>query len=200
VYSETTTTKGRKTHVKGTSHMRDGQYQYKVEKYGHGTRKKYKEGPEKGKDKSHAKAVREHFGKGQSDTIKTKNVRSKLRYTAFIPARSLEVWREGATESSAGSGAKGNDLRTTQDEFDASDKWVRQNHKYYTHENIRTNIHTSADSGPSSEGCQVVPVGEDYEGLVGEVQDNNDDKTVMYTLIDASKVELTLEKSEEQAL
>ena len=57
----------------------------------------------------------------------------------------------------------------------------------------------NTSSSTSSLGCQVVPTGEDYEGLIREVQENNKDGIVLYTLIDASKVDLTLEKSQELA-
>jgi hypothetical protein len=45
---------------------------------------------------------------------------------------------------------------------------------------------------PSSLGCQVVPPGEDYEGLIAEVKASSNPDWIYYTLIDASKIETGL--------
>ena len=104
------------------------------------------------------------------------------------------MWREGK-------GGGKNDLLTTQDEFDAAQDNIRANEDDYTATQIKDNIHSSPNEGPSSQGCQVVPVEEGYAEMIAEVQEMNSEEkrgaegTVLYTLIDASKVDLSLEKS-----
>jgi hypothetical protein len=62
----------------------------------------------------------------------------------------------------------------------------------YTTRGIAIEVHSSPSAGPSSVGCQTVPVDADYDDLIGEIRGSANPRSVYYTLIDASRVEAGL--------
>ncbi len=150
----------------GTGHLTDGQYAYELGT--HGT-----------SSASHQKAV-----KGISDpdnTLDLKEENGKTRYKALRPTRNQEVWREHDT----------NDRSVSEKEENTSRERIYDRNDRYVNDNFAMNIHTSRTTRPNSQACMNVPA-DQYLGFIKEVIASSNQKNVLYTLIDASKLEAGL--------
>lgn len=155
----------------GTSHLRDGTYRYRL---GHHTTEAA----------GHIAAV-DRFD-DDSDMDVTTGVRGgepTRRYRALVPAGRLEVWRDDEHDD---------DHFPTSAEERASEAAIAARDPRYVDRDIAINIHSAPDTGPSSQGCQNVPIGAGYEDLIGDVRDSANPQNVYYTLIDASRIPGTL--------
>jgi len=169
----------------GTAHLRDGQYAYGVGT--HGTR-----------SPSHQEAIRgevrvfptkEEARRDGSGPVRAWVDGDKIRYTALNAQGGIEIWRELDASD---------DLALSGEEVHTSRRAVAHKEADHVEQNkIMINIHMSPNDMGASEGCQNVPVGS-YLEFIEEIQESENSSSVLYTLIDASKVELHITKVEEQ--
>ncbi len=157
-----------------TGHLMDGQYAYELGT--HGT-----------KSRSHQAAVN-----GISDPnndLGRRTTDGKLRYAALRPTRNQEVWREH----------EGNDLSISQNEETTSRDRLYDRNNRYVNDNFAMNIHSSSNDHPNSQACMNVPAAQ-YLDFIHEVQASSNQRNILYTLIDASKIEngLVLQTQEQR--
>ncbi len=167
----------------GTAHVRDGQYLYK--RGHHNTKQK----------KPHGKAVKKKFAK--SETVKVRQSagnrkKTHYQYDALVLARNVEVWRD----KGRGEETPNNDHYPSEVDDARSQENVRAGDDTFKGRKlIATNVHASPEELPSSEGCQVVRLDQDYEEFIAEIDAQNQaesrghERSVLYTLIDASKID-----------
>jgi hypothetical protein len=158
----------------GTGHLMDGQYAYELGT--HGTR-----------SRSHRDAVN-----GISDPdndLGRRTVDGKLRYAALRPTRNQEVWREH----------EDNDFSISENEETQSREQVYAGHHRYMNDNFAMNIHSSSNDHPNSQACMNVPANQ-YLDFIHEVQASSNQRNILFTLIDASKIEngLVLQSQQQQ--
>jgi hypothetical protein len=111
----------------------------------------------------------------------------QVTYTALTARRNIEINRDAA-----GSLAAGNDHFLTPDELEASQAAIEaRDANYVRASRIAINIHSDADSYISSLGCMNVPANR-YEDFIREVAESANRTRVLYTLIDASKIDHAL--------
>lgn len=147
----------------GTGHLRDGQYAYRVGTHGTGSR-------------SHRAAARGI--EDPNDELRVRNGGGRTSYRALVPTRNQEVWRNSA----------GNDRFISEEEEATSNDRIYSRHNRYMNNNFAMNIHTSSTDHPNSQGCQNVPADE-YLGFMQEIFASTNQDNILYTLIDASKIE-----------
>jgi Domain of unknown function (DUF4157)/Peptidase family M23 len=163
--------------TQGTAHLRDGQYLYHLGMHSAGS-------------PAHAHAVYDRYHGAAHSPVALDGTRDDLDYSALRPSRGVEIWRDRP-------GHADDDHYPTAAEEAESDDRVTEHADAYTSRGIGIDLHSSPAAGPSSVGCQTVPVDADYDDLIGEVRDSADPRRVYYTLIDASRIEagLVLESS-----
>lgn len=147
----------------GTGHLTDGQYAYGVGTHGTSSR-------------SHMAAVR-----GIDDPDGLLNLQdngTNIRYRALRPTRNQEVWREH----------EDNDRFVSANEEETSRERIYNRNGRYVNDNFAMNIHSSRDSRPNSQACMNVPASQ-YIEFLREINASSNQSNVLYTLIDASKVE-----------
>jgi hypothetical protein len=148
----------------GTGHLMDGQYSYKLGT--HGT-----------KSKTHKAAVNA-IDDPDNKLGRTTGDDGKLRYAALTPTRNQEVWREH----------EGNDLSLSEKEETKSRDRIYDRNSRYVNSDFAMNIHSSSNEHPNSQACMNVPA-DSYMEFLGEIQGSSNKKNILYTLIDASKIE-----------
>lgn len=158
----------------GTGHLMDGQYAYALGT--HGTR-----------SASHQRAV--NGIRDPNDDLGRRVVDGKLRYAALRPTRNQEVWREH----------EDNDFSISQNEETTSRERVYSAHNRYMNDDFAMNIHSSSNDHPNSQACMNVPAAQ-YLDFIHEIQASSNQRNIMYTLIDASKIEngLVLQTQEQR--
>ncbi len=147
----------------GTGHLMDGQYSYGTGTHGTGSA-------------SHQAAVR-----GIDDpnnVLNRHNSGGKLRYNALRPNGNQEVWREHDR----------NDRYVSETEEETSRERLYGRNSRYVNDNFAMNIHSSRDTRPNSQACMNVPASQ-YVEFMEEIQASSNQSNVLYTLIDASKLE-----------
>jgi len=174
----------------GTAHLRDGQYEYGLGSHGTST-----EHP------SHMKAM-DKFDRAKTrgeaedeqGPVKVWGNQTSIRYTALNAKRRIEIWREHPSPEGAN---EPNNLSISDAEEKTSRKAVAHGQpNHVKQDSIDINIHSCSDDEASSQGCQNVPVGQ-YEEFIKEIDQSTNKNNVLYTLVDASKVELSIKKTEE---
>jgi murein DD-endopeptidase MepM/ murein hydrolase activator NlpD len=160
--------------TEGTSHLRDGQYLYRLGL--HGTTAE-----------AHRDTVTGAFGEGHDERVAVADdeAAEETHYSALLPSRDLEVWRDRP-------GTGDDDHYLTAEEEEESDRRVVDHAARYTTRGIAIDIHSSPEAGPSSVGCQTIPPTAGYGDLIDEVRDSANSDGVYYTLIDASRIEAGL--------
>lgn len=149
----------------GTGHLMDGQYQYHVGTHGTGS-------------SSHRDAV-----KGIEDPDNVLGIHdykngTRTRYNALRPSRNQEVWREHET----------NDRYVSAEEERVSRERIYDRNGRYTNDNFAMNIHTSSTEHPNSQACMNVPA-DNYLEFMKEIYAGSNQQNVLFSLIDASKIE-----------
>lgn len=150
----------------GTGHLMDGQYSYGTGTHGTGS-------------PSHQAAVR---GIDDPDNeLNRRMVDGRLRYNALRPNGNQEVWREHDQ----------NDRFVSEtEESESRDQLYARNNRY-VNDNFAMNIHSSRDTRPNSQACMNVPASQ-YLEFMQEIFASSNQSNVLYTLIDASKLEAGL--------
>lgn len=153
-----------------TGHLRDGQYAYEVGT--HGTR-----------SRSHIAALR-----GIEDPENVLGVHEsggKTRYSALRPTRNQEAWRNSERDDFFISEAEEAHANTQiyRNNRDPNNKTSR-----YINDNFAMNIHTSRNNRPNSQACMNVPA-DQYLEFAQEFQASSNRNNILFTLIDASKIE-----------
>jgi len=110
-------------------------------------------------------------------------------YAALVPTDDVEVWRDDS--------AHDDHFLTREEEADSEAAIAARDGRYTSGPGIGIHIHSAPDGGPSSQGCQNVPVGAGYRDMIHEIADSANSGGVYYTLIDASRIpgELVVESS-----
>ena len=174
--------------------LRDGQYSYMLGKHGTSV-------------SGHKKNVIDTTTRNQDarDILKPSSQDKKVRYNALVPMGKFEVWRSGEERISK-SGKKIKDKRFSNKDFETSTQKIYEGDGNYIG-NQAINFHTGTAKGISSSGCQNLPI-DDFIKFMEELQKNkklskiknNKDYTILYTLIDASKIdeELKVIKAEKK--
>ncbi|MEM7037905.1 MAG: peptidoglycan-binding domain-containing protein [Bacteroidota bacterium] len=161
----------------GTGHLVDGQHAYRTGT--HGTR-----------SSSHQDAVRGIDDPG--NWLREGMSGGKLRYRALIPDRNQEAWREHNPTGTSGRHA-GNDRHISTAEETQSREEIYDRNGRYVNNNFAMNIHTSANEHPNSQACMNVPADEYLEYMQeiyrSENDGHGDNDPILFTLIDASKIE-----------
>ena len=161
----------------GTAHLRDGQYEFKLDK--HGT------------SGDHLNAIKDRFGKNRQDgdVIKVDG----NSYTALRANSQIEVIRDQKDKYGK------SDRYISQSEYNNSVYNIQnRNSNYVDSSVIQLNIHSSGEHKTdeykgdvtSSLGCQNVPL-DQYNEFIKEIQQRKNGKNgpvVYYTLVDASKI------------
>lgn len=161
-----------------TGHLRDGQYSYKTGRHSTGS-------------SSHRKAV---AGIDDPDNVLNANPKysggKRTQYNALVPTRNQEVWRNSEKD----------DFSISEKEEATSNERIYGRNKRYVNNNFAMNIHTSRENAPNSQACQNVPANE-YVDFMKEIQGSSNKKNILYSLIDASKIEsgLQLVKQEDKS-
>ena len=149
--------------VHSTGHLRDGQYSYQTAT--HGTR-----------SPSHIAALR---GIEDPDNVLGVHERGgKTRYNALVPTRNQEAWRNSERD----------DFFISEAEEARSNTEIYNDHGRYINDNFAMNIHTSRNNRPNSQACMNVPA-DHYLEFMQEVQASSNTGNILFTLIDASKIE-----------
>lgn len=164
----------------GTAHLRDGQYAYKTGR--HGTR-----------SGTHIGAIDGiKNDEGARDQLNVTGSGGYRQYNALVPTRNQEVWRESRARGT-------NDLHLDAREEAASQEAIYRGNDDYINDNFAINIHTSREDAGNSVACQNVPADE-YLDFMTEINGSTNTDNILYTLIDASKIEngLVLETQTEQ--
>jgi hypothetical protein len=148
----------------GTGHLMDGQYAYQV-------------GMHSTASSTHRDAV---AGISDPDNVLRRNTRDdgRYEYRALRPTRNQEVWREH----------ENNDRFVSEAEEETSRERVYDRNNRYVNDNFAMNIHSSRDNHPNSQACMNVPASQ-YLEFMNEVLASSNQSNVLYTLIDASKIE-----------
>jgi hypothetical protein len=158
----------------GTGHLMDGQYAYELGT--HGT-----------KSRSHRDAV--NGIEDPDNDLGRRTVDGKLRYAALRPTRNQEVWREHES----------NDFSISENEETTSRERIYNRNSRYVNDDFAMNIHSSSNDHPNSQACMNVPA-DQYLDFIHEVQGSSNQRNILYTLIDASKIEngLVLQTQQQQ--
>lgn len=148
-----------------TGHLRDGQYSYRT-------------GTHSTSSASHRAAVR-----GIDDPDNVLNVHeirngTRTRYNALVPTRNQEVWRNHEND----------DFSISEAEEATSNERIYTRNNRYVNDNFAMNIHTSRNTRPNSQACQNIPA-DQYLEFMNEVYASSNTGNILYTLIDASKIE-----------
>lgn len=148
-----------------TGHLRDGQYAYQTGTHSTGSR-------------SHRAAVQ-----GIDDpenVLNVHNIRNntRTRYNALVPTRNQEVWRNHERD----------DFSISAEEERVSNERIYSRNGRYVNDNFAMNIHTSRNTRPNSQACQNIPA-DQYLEFMNEVYASSNQNNILYTLIDASKIE-----------
>jgi Peptidase family M23/Domain of unknown function (DUF4157) len=159
--------------TEGTAHLRDGQYVYHL-------------GDHTTEAPGHAHAVWDEYHGVEDSPVEVAGTRDEPTYSALLPSRGLEIWRD--RPGTTGSASHDDHYPTAAEEIE-SDERVTDHNWRYTSAAIAINIHSSPHGGPSSVGCQTVPVDAGYDDLIGEVRGSANSDAVYYTLIDASRID-----------
>ena len=165
-----------------TGHLRDGQYPYEVGT--HGTR-----------SRSHIAAL--NSIEDPDNVLGVYEDGGRTRYSALRPTRNQEAWRNSERDDffiSAGEEAHAN-TQIYRNNRDPERRTSR-----YINNNFAMNIHTSRNDRPNSQACMNVPA-EHYLEFAQEFQASSNQDNILFTLIDASKIEngLQLVRQEERA-
>lgn len=157
-----------------TGHLMDGQYAYELGTHGTSSR-------------SHRDAV--NGINDPNDDLGRRTVDGRLRYAALRPTRNQEVWREH----------EGNDMSISANEETTSRERIYDRNNRYVNDNFAMNIHSSSNAHPNSQACMNVPANQ-YLDFIHEVQASTNQRNILYTLIDASKIEngLVLQTQEQR--
>jgi hypothetical protein len=161
--------------TEGSAHLRDGQYLYRLGTHTAGS-------------PAHAHAVWDRYHGAAHSPVHVAGTRDDAEYSALVPSRDLEIWRDRP-------GTAGDDHYPTAEEETESETHVAEHDEHddrYTTRRIAIDVHSSPAAGPSSVGCQTVPVDADYDDLIGEIRGSANPRSVYYTLIDASRVDAGL--------
>lgn len=147
----------------GTGHLMDGQYAYQLDTHGTGS-------------PTHQAAVR-GIEDPNNDLGRTESG-GRLRYAALRPTRNQEVWREHES----------NDFSISPTEETQSRTQIYNDHNRYVNDDFAMNIHSSSNAHPNSQACMNVPA-DHYLDFIHEVQASSNQSNILFTLIDASKIE-----------
>lgn len=164
----------------GTAHLRDGQYSYGTGTHGTTSR-------------SHIAAIDSiRNDPGARENLNVTGSGGSRRYNALRPNRNQEVWRESRSRGT-------NDLHLDAREEAESNEAIYRRDSDYMAGNFAINIHTSRNDAGNSVACQNVPA-DQYLAFMTEVNNSSNTNRILYTLIDASKIEngLVLERQENQ--
>lgn len=147
----------------GTGHLMDGQYSYGVGRHSTGSA-------------SHKTAVR---GINDENNILNRSESGgRLSYNALRPNGNQEVWREHDV----------NDRFVSETEEEMSRERLYSRNGRYVNNNFAMNIHSSRDTRPNSQACMNVPASQ-YISFMEEIYASSNQRNILYTLIDASKIE-----------
>jgi hypothetical protein len=148
-----------------TGHLRDGQYAY-----GAGTHST--------SSPSHRAAVNGIDDPENVLNIHDINGGTRTRYNALVPTRNQEVWRNHESD----------DFSISAEEEATSNERIYTRNGRYVNDNFAMNIHTSRNNRPNSQACQNIPA-DQYLDFMNEVYASSNSDNILYTLIDASKIE-----------
>jgi hypothetical protein len=147
----------------GTGHLMDGQYAYELGTHGTSSR-------------SHKAAV--NAIEDPNNDLGRTEANGRLRYAALRPTRNQEVWREH----------EDNDFSISPNEETESRTQIYNRQGRYVNDNFAMNIHSSSNAHPNSQACMNVPA-DQYLDFIHEVQASSNQRNILFTLIDASKIE-----------
>ena len=153
----------------GTGHLRDGQYPFELGR--HGT-----------SSGSHIEAVDRIAETEGGDSLNISGSGGSRQYDALTPTRNQEVWRNYDGRR------RDNNRMIENDEEAESNERIYKGHNRFVNDNFAINIHTARETAGNSVACQNVP--EDlYVEFMNEIQGASNTGNILYTLIDASKIE-----------
>lgn len=147
-----------------TGHLRDGQYSYQTGTHSTGSG-------------SHRAAVNGINDPNNVLGIHEVSGGTRTRYNALTPTRNQEVWRNHEND----------DFSISENEEATSNERIYTRNNRYVNDNFAMNIHSSRNNRPNSQGCMNIPA-EHYLEHMQEIYASSNQRNILYTLIDASKI------------